>query len=113
MVLHGLLGSSRNWQAAGRDLAVSYHVFAPDLPHHGRSPHVGAATYEAMGSAVLMWMDGLGLEKVILMGHSMGGKVAMWLACHHPDRVERLMVIDIAPKGLHLASASRSVRRFE
>jgi len=99
VVLHGLLGSSRNWLTTGGDLAAQYHVFALDLRNHGKSPHADEMTYDVLVSDVLAWMDAHGLGRVTLMGHSMGGKTAMLLACRHPERVERLVVVDIAPKG--------------
>lgn len=92
------MGSSRNWQTAGRDLASTFHVFALDLRNHGASPHDDDMSYPAMVADVLAWMNANGLPRVTLMGHSMGGKVAMLLACRHPERVERLIVVDIAPK---------------
>lgn len=98
VVLHGLLGSSRNWQTAGRDLAVRFHVFALDLRNHGSSPHAATMSYDELMADVLAWMDSQQLPRVTLLGHSMGGKVAMLLACRNPDRVERLVVVDIAPK---------------
>ena len=98
VILHGLLGSSRNWLTAGRDLAARYHVIALDLRNHGASPHVAGMTYAEMMADVLGWLDAQGLARVTLLGHSMGGKVAMLLACRHPERVERLIVVDIAPK---------------
>ncbi len=101
VILHGFLGSSRNWQTAGRDLAENFHVFALDLRNHGGSPHEDEMTYEAMTADVLAWLDGQGFPRVSLLGHSMGGKVAMQLACRHPERVERLIVVDIAPKDYH------------
>lgn len=107
VVLHGLLGSSRNWQAAGADLTERYHVCALDLRNHGRSPHSDEAGYTAMVGDVLAWMDAQGSERVSLMGHSMGGKVAMKLACRHSSRVERLIVVDIAPKA-YLSAGHRS-----
>jgi esterase len=99
VILHGMLGSSRNWQTAGRDLATWYHVFALDLRNHGASPWSDDMTYPSMVGDVLAWLDAHGLTRVALMGHSMGGKVAMLLACRHPQRVERLVVVDIAPKN--------------
>ena len=107
VVLHGLLGSSRNWLTTGKDLADAFHVFAPDLRNHGQSPHAGPMTYDAMVADVLAWLDARGLERVTLMGHSMGGKVAMALACRHPERVARLVVVDIAPKD-YLSHAHRA-----
>jgi len=107
VVLHGLLGSSRNWLTAGGDLAAQYHVLAPDLRNHGKSPHADEMTYDAMMADVLAWMDAQHLKRVTLMGHSMGGKTAMLLACRHPERVERLVVVDIAPKN-YLSNAHRA-----
>lgn len=98
IILHGLLGSSRNWQTAGRDLSDRWHVFALDLRNHGQSPHAEEMSYAAMGDDVLAWMDANGIERATVAGHSMGGKTAMRLACHRPERVERLIVVDIAPK---------------
>jgi esterase len=98
VILHGMLGSSRNWQTAGTDLAVHYHVFALDLRNHGRSPHREGMRYEALMSDVVGWLDAQQLETVTLLGHSMGGKTAMLLACRYPQRVGRLIVVDIAPK---------------
>jgi esterase len=98
VILHGLLGSSRNWLTAGAALARAYHVFALDLRNHGRSPHAAEMTYPAMTDDVLEWLDRQGLAQVTLLGHSLGGKVAMRLACRHPERVGRLIVVDIVPK---------------
>jgi esterase len=104
IVLHGMLGSSRNWQSTGADLAAKYHVWALDLRNHGRSPHDAEMSYDAMVADVLAWMEAQNLARVSLMGHSMGGKVAMLLACRHPERVERLVVVDIAPKDYNSAA---------
>lgn len=101
VILHGLLGSSRNWQTAGRDLAAYFHVFALDLRNHGSSPHADEMSYEAMRDDVLGWMQAQGIERATLLGHSMGGKTAMLLACRQPQRVERLVIVDIAPKNYH------------
>ena len=98
VILHGILGSSRNWQTAGRDLAARYHVFAVDLRNHGSSPHADAMSFEAMAGDLRAWLDGQALDRVALLGHSMGGKVSMLFACRHPERVERLIIVDIAPK---------------
>lgn len=98
VLLHGMLGSSRNWQTAGRDLAAAHQVFAVDLRNHGASPHADTMTYAEMMDDVLAWLDAQGLGSTALLGHSMGGKVAMLLACRHPARVSRLTIVDIAPK---------------
>jgi pimeloyl-ACP methyl ester carboxylesterase len=98
VLLHGLLGSSRNWQTAGRELAAGRRVYALDLRNHGLSPHAPNMSYQAMMADVLAWLDTNGVSQAELVGHSMGGKVAMLLACRHPARVARLVVVDIAPK---------------
>ena len=101
LVLHGMLGSSRNWQTTGRDLAAHFHVFALDARNHGKSPHAAEMTYAAMADDIIAWLDAHGIAKVVLVGHSMGGKAAMLLACRHPGRVARLVVVDIAPKDYY------------
>ncbi len=98
ILLHGMLGSSRNWQTTGRELASQFHVFALDARNHGRSPHAPEMDYPAMADDLFAWMDAQGLEKASLVGHSMGGKTAMLAACRHPERVEQLVVVDVAPK---------------
>ncbi len=96
-----MLGSSRNWQTTGRDLADKFHVLALDLRNHGESAHDAVMTYESMMDDVIGWLDFQGLIRVTLLGHSMGGKVAILLACRHPERVAGLIAVDIAPKGYH------------
>jgi esterase len=98
VLLHGLLGSSRNWQTVGRELATGRRVLALDLRNHGLSPHADDVSYAAMASDVAAWLDQQGFPAAELVGHSMGGKVAMLLACRQPARVGRLVVVDIAPK---------------
>ncbi len=99
VILHGMLGSSRNWQTVGRDLAAHRRVWALDLRNHGMSPHASGMAFSDMVGDVVAWLDRRGIARAELMGHSMGGKVAMLLACRHPARVSRLIVVDIAPKG--------------
>lgn len=98
VVLHGFLGSSRNWIGTGKRLAETFHVRALDLPNHGSSPRLEPATYDRMVAALLDTLDELGLDRVHLMGHSLGGKLVMRTACDHPRRVEHLYVLDIAPR---------------
>jgi esterase len=98
VLVHGFLGSSRNWQTAGAELAAHFHVLAVDLRNHGRSPHAPEMSYAVMLDDLVKWMDARGLARTSLLGHSMGGKLAMRLACRHPERIEQLIVVDIAPK---------------
>ncbi len=99
VILHGFLGSSRNWQTAGAALAGWFHVRALDLRNHGRSPHASEMSFPALVDDVRAWLDEQRLADATVLGHSLGGKVAMALACHHSRRVARLVVVDIAPKA--------------
>ncbi|MBL4762001.1 MAG: alpha/beta fold hydrolase [Gammaproteobacteria bacterium] len=96
VILHGLLGSSTNWSSVARELAQKYHVLNVDLINHGLSPHSDTMDYQSMAAQVLSLLS-FEPRPVTIMGHSMGGKVAMWLALNHPERVEKLVVVDIAP----------------
>ena len=99
LLLHGLLGSSRNWQTTGRDLAEHFHVYALDARNHGRSPHVPDTTPEVMMEDVAAWMDVHGVPVATVIGHSMGGRTAMIMACRRPQLVSRLVVVDVAPRN--------------
>ncbi len=98
IILHGLFGSGDNWRTVGKQLAENFTVYLVDLRNHGRSPHHPVHTYPAMAADVFALMDQLKLTSANLLGHSMGGKVAMYLALNHPHRVMRLVVVDIAPR---------------
>ena len=97
VMLHGLFGSSANWHTVARGLSAEYHVIVPDLRNHGRSPHSDEMDYPVMVEDLGHLLEEHGLDSVLLVGHSMGGKVAMLFALHHPQRVEGLVVVDIAP----------------
>ena len=97
VILHGLFGSGENWRTVARELANERRVLTPDLPGHGRSPR-GSLQYKAMADTVAEFVEGQhGAEKAVVIGHSMGGKVAMVLAVRRPELVEKLVVVDIAP----------------
>lgn len=98
IVLHGLFGSSGNWRTLCKRYAGRRDVYALDLRNHGRSPHHPGMTFEDMADDVRAFMDRQQLDNCHLLGHSMGGKVAMQLALEQPERVGRLIVADIAPK---------------
>lgn len=97
IILHGLFGSARNWQGIARSLAENHHVITPDLRNHGQSPHTDSMSYEEMADDVITLADKLKLDDIILVGHSMGGKVAMVAALKKPKRFSALIIADIAP----------------
>lgn len=98
IIMHGVFGSSDNWQTLGKVFAENFKVYLVDLRNHGNSPHSDEFDYDVMVKDVVELMDDEGLKKAHILGHSMGGKVAMHLATQHADRVDKLIVVDIAPK---------------
>ena len=100
IILHGLLGSSDNWRTLSRTVfGAHFEVFTVDQRNHGRSPHSDVFDYRAMVEDLAVFMDTCGLAAARLLGHSMGGKTAMHFALTYPERVETLVVVDIAPKA--------------
>ncbi|MES3006971.1 MAG: alpha/beta fold hydrolase [Pseudomonadota bacterium] len=97
LILHGLFGSLGNWTWHSRELARDFAVTGLDLRNHGGSPHSDEMDYACMAQDVLEFMDDHDIARCHLLGHSMGGKVAMQLALSAPERVDRLVVADIAP----------------
>jgi pimeloyl-ACP methyl ester carboxylesterase len=97
LILHGLFGSARNWATIAKRLAERYRVLAVDLRNHGDSPHAPSMSYDEMAEDVLSLIRERGLGPPAIVGHSMGGKVAMVAALLRPDSVSRLAVVDVAP----------------
>ncbi|MCP5162348.1 MAG: alpha/beta fold hydrolase [Hahellaceae bacterium] len=97
ILVHGLFGSLENLGMIARLLAQHYEVHSLDMRNHGRSPHVPMMNYQLMANDIAHYMDEKGLAKAVLLGHSMGGKTVMQFALMYPERVERLVVADIAP----------------
>ena len=97
VMLHGLFASMQNWQSIAKRLVDDFHIFNVDLPNHGNSPRTSAVDYQEMVDAVIALLEKIG-EPVHLLGHSMGGKVAMLVCLQRPELVEKLVVEDIAPK---------------
>ncbi|WDO13351.1 alpha/beta fold hydrolase [Flavobacterium sp. WW92] len=99
LILHGFLGMSDNWKTlAGQMASEGFQLHILDLRNHGRSFHSDEFTYEAMVEDVLEYCQANNLDKVSILGHSMGGKVAMFFATTYPEKVEKLIVADIGPK---------------
>ncbi len=98
VILHGLLGSSRNWRWMARSLAQDFEVFALDLRNHGKSPAAESMAFDDLVADVRHWIQKRNLNGVTLMGHSLGGKVGMRLACRHGSEVGALIIVDVSPK---------------
>ncbi|MFC2088258.1 alpha/beta fold hydrolase [Calditrichota bacterium] len=98
IILHGLFGSSDNWLTIGKQLANHFTVYLIDLRNHGKSPHTNQFGYDNMALDVREFIQDHNLKSTILIGHSMGGKVAMKMALEYPMRINKLIVADIAPR---------------
>lgn len=98
VIIHGLYGSSDNWMNMGKKLAEKYTVYMIDQRNHGRSPFADENSYNDMRDDLVEFFEKHGIEKATILGHSMGGKTAMWFAADYPEKVEKLVIADMAPK---------------
>jgi len=98
IILHGLLGSLSNWRAIADVLSEHAQVITVDLRNHGQSPHSAEQTYQLMVDDLAELITDLSLQSVDIIGHSIGGKVAMAFVDTFPEQVRKLMVVDIAPR---------------
>jgi esterase len=99
IILHGLYGSSDNWISIGKILSEHFEVFLPDLRNHGNSPHSNEHNYDLLKNDLYGFMVSNQIEKAVIMGHSMGGKAAMFFAVDYPEKVQSLIIIDISPRS--------------
>lgn len=100
IILHGLFGLSDNWVTYGRRIAdEGFEVFIPDQRNHGMSPHSDVFNYLAMTDDLFSFIEEENITKPILLGHSMGGKVAMRFALEYPELIKKLVVVDISMKS--------------
>lgn len=111
-ILHGLYGSSDNWMQIARILSKNFKVISIDHRNHGSSPHDTEHTYESMVNDLAWLFHELEIEKAHVLGHSMGGKVAMAFAADYPEKVLSLTVADIAPKNYFETPASAVQNNF-
>ena len=102
VIMHGVFGSSDNWLTQARILSSNYRVFTVDLRNHGQSPHSDDFDYKLMVSDLEHFIKEHQLDNAVVIGHSMGGKVAMNFAIAHPDLLESLIVVDISPRSYDL-----------
>ncbi|MCB8879052.1 alpha/beta fold hydrolase [Acidisoma cellulosilytica] len=107
ILLHGLYGSARNWGQHQKTLAGGgRQVITMDLRNHGESPHGPVASYGTMAEDVAETLAAMGITRCRLLGHSMGGKIAMRLALTRPDLLERVIIADIAPRTYRHGNAA-------
>ena len=99
VILHGLFGSSDNWQTLGKKFAENFEVYLVDQRNHGHSPKSNEFNYQLLSDDLYKLITYLELENIILIGHSMGGKTVMTFTQQHPEFIEKLIVVDIGPKA--------------
>ncbi|RIA98367.1 Alpha/Beta hydrolase protein [Glomus cerebriforme] len=106
IILHGLFGSKQNWKSLAKTLAqrLNTHVFTLDLRNHGDSPHSPVHNYEVMSDDVAAFIKEHKFNKTVVMGHSMGGRVAMAMALRQVPHIEKLVVVDSAPVNARMSS---------
>jgi esterase len=97
VILHGLFGSLKNWNRQARLLAETFKVFSLDLRNHGSSAHDDYMSYPVMAEDVMEFLNEKEINQAHVLGHSMGGKVAMQMALSYPQRIAKLVIVDIAP----------------
>lgn len=99
LILHGFLGMGDNWKTLGKKYSeLGFEVHLIDQRNHGRSPHSDDFSYSFLSDDLVEYCETHNLEKINLLGHSMGGKTAMHFACQYPEKIEHLIIADIAPK---------------
>jgi esterase len=99
VILHGLFGTSDNWQTLGRRFSENFKVYLVDMRNHGRTEHSHEFDYQLMANDIKEFVQTEELVDPIIMGHSMGGKAAMKFALQNPEKLSKLIVVDIAPKA--------------
>ncbi len=97
IILHGLYGSKDNWLSIGKLLAIKFTVYLIDQRNHGESPHSEELNYEVMSKDLFQFYIDNKIEKASIIGHSMGGKTALFFAKNHPHKIDKIIVIDISP----------------
>lgn len=112
IIVHGLYGASDNWVSIAKVLADNFEVYLIDQRNHGRSPHSREHNYRLMVNDLYEFLEGQNIDKAILIGHSMGGKTVMHFAKEYPEKVEALIVLDIAPKSYIELSKKASIHHY-
>jgi len=102
-----LYGSSDNWVGIGKKLAENFEVYIIDQRNHGKSPHSHEHNYRLLKNDLKDFMDQQGINQAILVGHSMGGKTAMFFATEFSNRIKQLIIVDISPKSYYTTNSSQ------
>lgn len=98
IILHGLFGSSDNWYTLAKVFSQTYRVYLVDQRNHGQSPHSSEFNYKLLTEDLSDFIQQHGIDRPVIMGHSMGGKTAMNFAVKYPEQLSTLIVVDIVPK---------------
>jgi len=99
VIVHGFLGMGDNWHLLAQQFAKDFTVYVMDMRNHGKSAHSDIFNLQIMVDDIIETLDHIGIGNIYIIGHSMGGKVAMQMALENPSRVTKLIVADIAPKA--------------
>lgn len=97
VILHGLYGSSDNWYTIGKKLSEKFEVYLIDQRNHGLSPHSETHRYTDLVHDLLVFTSHHNLDQITLLGHSMGGKTAMYFALKYPQLIRKMIAVDISP----------------
>ncbi len=111
-VVHGLFGMSDNWLSFAKKMAIHFKVHLLDMRNHGNSPHDKRHTYRAMSSDIANFLNEHKIDKTVLVGHSMGGKACLEFARHFPEKVAKLIIVDISPSAYPFYAASSDKNFF-
>ena len=98
IILHGLFGESKNWNSIAKEMSSDFEVHLIDQRNHGNSFHHDQHNYIALANDLYNYINEYSLKKYSIIGHSMGGKVAMQFSLMYPDEIQNLIIVDIAPK---------------
>lgn len=99
VILHGLYGSSDNWMSIAKALEEHFTIYMIDIRNHGKSEHLPSHTFDDMSNDLSHFLKELQIEKTNLLGHSMGGKLALYFALQHPEMINHLIMADIVPRN--------------
>jgi pimeloyl-ACP methyl ester carboxylesterase len=112
IILHGLYGSSDNWMSIAHKLKDYFQVYLIDQRNHGRSPHSPEMNYDLFTADLYAFFKKHNIGKAHILGHSMGGKTAMWFALKYPNLVNKLIIVDIAPKTYDMSDNNSGVHKM-